>query len=458
MGSFDGLSVALSGLQAQRRAMDVSAQNVANSATVGYTRQRVNLASVGTLSVPALWATGYATGGVMVTGVQRIQDAFLASQVRDAHASASDLTASSTALANVEQLFVEPSDTGLSAQLSSLWAGFHDLANQPADLGTRAQLLQQAGTVTDWLNRTSTQLSTQASELASTASTLVSEVNTTAGRLAKLNESIARSVTNGEPANELADQRDQLAVRLAELVGGTATTDASGNVNVRIGGDELVSGFTSRTLQATTTGAQSVVQWSSNGAPAAIPGGELHGVLDSVNATIPQWSQRLDQVAVTLATQVNALHQSGFDLTGAAGTPFFTGTTAATIRVAITDPKAIAASSIAPTAGKPSLDAGIADALGSIATSASAPDAAYRSLVADLGVSVKSFSDRLATQASITANADSAQQAVSGVSIDEEMTNILAFQRAYEAAGRVLTAVDAALDQLINHTGLVGRA
>jgi flagellar hook-associated protein 1 FlgK len=106
----------------------------------------------------------------------------------------------------------------------------------------------------------------------------------------------------------------------------------------------------------------------------------------------------------------------------------------------------------------PSLDVKVADALGSLGASTTSPDSVYRRLVSDLGIAAQSTGTRLTTQTGIAASIDNAASSVAGVSIDEEMTNIITFQRAYEAAGRMLTAVDSALDTLINHTGLVGRA
>ena len=459
MGTFDSISTALSGLSAQRQALDVAAQNIANASTEGYTRQRVQMQSVGTQTVPGLWSQpANIPGGVGVTGIVRVQDAFVDAQVRDTHAVQAELTQNAGTLTSVESLFTEPSTTGLSSQLSGLWGAFHDVANQPGDTGVRAALLQKATTVTDWLNNAASSLSAQASGMTTQIGVVVTQVNSTAARLAALNGSIAAVSTSGVAANELADQRSALATQLAQLVGGTVVTDDSGNVNVRMGGRELVSGSSAQSLTSVSAGGTTVVRWSSDGATASVPGGQLKALVDGVTTVVPQWMARLDQVASTMASQVNALQQSGYDLNGALGTPLFSGTTAATISVAITDPKLIAASAVAPTAGKASLDATVAAKLGLLGAAAGSPDATYRQMVTDLGQNVQTANDRLTTQDAIAASADQAWQSVSGVNIDEEMTSIVSYQRAYEACGRVLTAVDSTLDTLINHTGLVGRA
>ena len=286
--------------------------------------------------MPAVWSTpSSAAGGVAVSGVLRVQDSILTTASREAHALESNLSASADSLGSIESLFAEPSDNGLATQLSALWSSFHDVANQPSDPAVRSQVLQRATVVTDWLNQASSQLTSQASATTATVGTLLTQVNTTAHQLADLNVAILRAGQSGESTNELADQRDQLALKLSEMVGGTSTTDASGNINVRIGGSELVAGSTVRDLSLVSSGGKALVQWSQDGSPATIPSGQIGGLVDAVNTTIPAWSARLDTLAANLAGQVNALHQSGYDLNGTLGGPLFTGTTAATLKVAI---------------------------------------------------------------------------------------------------------------------------
>ena len=193
MGTFDGLSVALSGLSAQRKALDVAGQNIANANTEGYSRQRVLMTSVGAPAVAGVWTGRSFTGGVSVSGVDRLRDALLEVRGQQAHGALADLTASQTVVTQVEQLFPEPSDDGLAHALSDLWSAFHDVANQPGDVGTRTALLQRAGTVADWLNETSARLSALSGDIATQARSDVDQVNALAGQVADLNTSIVRA-------------------------------------------------------------------------------------------------------------------------------------------------------------------------------------------------------------------------------------------------------------------------
>ena len=461
MSGFSSLNVALSALYAQQRGLDVTGQNIANSNTDGYTRQRVLLSSVGPSAVPAVWSNGDQAGaGVTVSDVQRMNDAFLDSQARDAHSQQAYFSGRAQTLAQVEQSFPEPGASGLASGLTTFWANWQAVGNNPGDLAARSQLLEQAGTLTSTLHQASANLESQWTAAKDQLGTVVSQVNSTAASVASLNNAIASAVRTGHSANELSDQRDQLVMKLADLVGATSTQGPDGTVDVLIGGTALVRGSTSQQLAvvgpATHLGTAGPgdphVTWATGGGTASVTGGQTAALLDSLTTTLPAWSARLDQVAATLASTVNAVHSTGYDLAGAPGTAFFSGTTASTITVAVTDPHQVAASSLPGG----NLDNGNADAIAQLGTSAGSPDAVYQQMVVDLGVQSQGASSRSTMQDTVTQQADTARQGQSGVNTDEEMVHLIAYQHAYEAAARVMTTIDSTLNTLINHTGLIG--
>jgi flagellar hook-associated protein 1 FlgK len=142
---------------------------------------------------------------------------------------------------------------------------------------------------------------------------------------------------------------------------------------------------------------------------------------------------------------------------------FSSTATAKDIAGLITDPRKIAASKEPPALAAdgvtlvPSLDGSNATAIAGIERQAGGPDATYRQMIVDLGASAQTANRRLEIQANVALQVDAAREAQAGVNIDEEMVNLLSYQRAYEAAARVISTVDATLDTLINRTGLVGR-
>lgn len=460
-GSFAGLSTALSSLMAQRRAIEVTGQNIANSATPGYVRQRAELTPLPGPTGPAMYARWDGTGGgVDVATVQRLNDAFLDARARSEASRAASTSTEASAAAALEGLLREPGDEGLTALLADMWDGWHAVANNPADLAARTQVITRSQTLANAIGDLSRGIDAQWGAHRDSADSLAQQATTAAAGVAELNARIRQALAVGAEPNDLMDERDRVAASLAELVGGTVTAREDGTVDIAVGGSTLVQGVRSGVLavagtrDASAAGAGAVTA-TVDGRPVTIDGGRLDGTFTTLNSTLPGARAAVDALAAGLAGAVNSLHRTGTGLppTSATGLDFFSGTTAQTLTVSLTRAEDLAAA--AP--GEGALAGGGADAIARLQTAAAGPDAAWRTTVADLGVRVAGAQRRDQVQQAVAAQATAARESASGVSIDEEMTNLVAFQRAYEGAGRVLTAVDEMLDVLINRTGLVGR-
>jgi flagellar hook-associated protein 1 FlgK len=461
--TFGGLNTALSALYAQRRGLDVTGQNIANANTEGYSRQRVDMRSIGGQEVPAIYSVwSGAGGGVDVASVSRIRDAFLEARGRAEHGQGAYLTSQAQTFGHIESIFQEPSDTAMQSQLDDYWAAWHDVANNPGTLAARNQLLQRGSVITDGLHAAFEQLGAEFKINRDQLDAYATDVNTSAATIAQLNQSIQRAQAAGLPTNELADKRDVQLMHLAEVAGATAISRADGTVDVLLGGSTLVSGATARAVQATgggrledvmadPTNQRVALQWSDNGSPITVTDGQVASNLQTLNTVVPQYAGKLDDVAAKLASKVNGAHGGAYDLDGNAGGAFFSGTTAATITVAITDARKVAAARTSTPGGN--LDGGGADALAALGLQSDGPDAEYRQMVAALGVQSQSAGRRADIQASVSSEVDGARMSVAGVNLDEEMTNLLSYQRAYEAASKVFNAINETLDTLINRTG-----
>ncbi|KQX69530.1 flagellar hook-associated protein FlgK [Angustibacter sp. Root456] len=465
--TFSGLSTALNALMAQRAGLTVTGQNIANANTAGYSRQRAELAALGTPSQVGFNASALIDrvgSGVTVDSLRRLADVFVDARQRDAHANASYTQAQATAFSQIENILGEPSDTGLSKDLAAFWSSWQDLANAPDSIPARQAVMSNATSVAGTLRRGRDALDAAYTDTRSHLDTLATEVNTTAQGVAALNDKIRIAGASGDPANELIDQRDQMVLRLSELVGARSTANDDGTVSLSVSGVTIVSSTKAYALQVadgtsidSLSSAPLKLTWT-NGAAATLTSGELGGLVDSLRSTYPDAAAGYDQVASTLGSTVNAIHATGQDLDGDSSAPgaFFTGTTASTLAVAFTDPRKVRAA-VANPSGTPSLDSSIADQIGQLATSTTGADARWSAFVAATGVASASAQNQVTVHAAISQNADGARQSVSGVSLDEEMSNMLMYQRAYEGAGRMMTAIDQMLDTLINRTGQVGR-
>jgi flagellar hook-associated protein 1 FlgK len=463
MSTFSGISGALSALHSQRRGLDVAGQNVANANTEGYTRQRVQMQAVAGSSAPALWSTSKDVGnGVAVADVQRMRDGFLEGRARTEHAQGAYLNNQKALHASIENVFAEPSDTALQAQMADFWSAWGDAGLHPEDLAARAALIQRGTVVADGLRSAYDAMSSQWISERSFLQAQVVDVNTTAATVAMLNSSILTAQTSGLPINEMADQRDIHLMNLAKLTGATASVRKNGTVDVYLGGSSLVSGMNSRKVEAfganrlqdQPLGAQlpgSVgVRWTDTGS-AVTAGGSVGATMETLTQVMPYYGGALDDVAATLASTVNTQHALGYGLDGGTGRAYFTGSTAAGMHVNLT------ADQLGLSLSAGTLDGSNADKLAGFGRLPGGADRTYQEMIANLGVAAQSVERRSDIQNSMTADLDSARASASGVNLDEEMTNMLSYQRAYEAASRVLTTIDGMLDQLINRTGLVGR-
>jgi flagellar hook-associated protein 1 FlgK len=465
MSTFSGLNSALTALYAQRRALDLTGQNIANANTDGYSRQRVEFAPVAAVSNPARWSTSSGVGdGVEIVDVTRLHNEFATARTRAEHGLNQYLQTQSTVYANVEQTLGEPSDTGLQSQLSDYWSAWSDVANRPGDISARTQLLARARTVTDTMH---TQRQNLDSFFGSTREALEADVrvvNQTSAGIADLNDRIALAKTASMPTNELADRRDQLVLQLSELTGAQGRLKPDGSVDVSLNGNLLVQGDVVRNLTpvgSTTvdgTGASKVkvVFEDSPTTTAEITSGKIASHLEALTKTIPDAVAGLDHVAATLIDTVNTQHVKGWDIetvpptapapTPLPGGPFFSGTDAKDIGPAFTDPTMVAASSTPTTP----YQGDNANLMADIAKDPKGADTEYRNFVVDIGIQAQTVNRRAQAQQLISDDVTAAEQAESGVSLDEEMTNMLMFQRAYEAAAKVISTVDETLDTLIN--------
>lgn len=462
---FGTIGSALSALQAERKALEVTGQNIANASTAGYTRQRAVFTAVGGSVIPAMYSKSDGVGaGVDLTEVQRLQDAFLEQRANTENGTLSNLTSTQGTLSDIENSFGEPGDNGLQALLSSYWNGWDDVANNPGDSSARTALIGTAQSLATGLNVASGSLSSQWTSSLSSVQSIVNNVNSTATNIAALNKAIVAATSAGNQPNDLMDQRDLLIRQLSSQIGATTRVNADGSTDVLIGGSALVSGSLSRQLaiggataldQATANPVS--LSWSDTGQVVNAASGQVGGLLTALNTTIPSYATQLDAVAAQLVTSVNAQQAAGYDLTGAAGGPFFdpAKTTAASISVVLTDPKGVAASSQAPTldaSGNPvvSLDGGNAQKFANF--SGTGADATYRQMIVKLGSESQTAQQKVTTQQSVVQQIQTSRDSASGVDLDEEQTNLITYQQAYNAAAQFLSVLDGVLDTLINHT------
>lgn len=468
MPSFSSLQSAASALSAARAGMDITGQNIASAGTPGYTRQRTDQVSVAGPGQVGLWPSGLGIGaGVSVEQIARLGDDVLDARVRDALSSSGFWSTRASAAGHAEAVMAEPTENGLAAILDQFWAGWSDLANTPD--GAAAQVvLTNADVLVGQIAAGYGTIAGQWSDLRGQVDRQVADINAAAGRLAELNGQIRGVLQSGGNANELIDQRNLLAQQLSTAVGSTARLEQDGTLTVRVDGNALVSGADSRQLTAAgprdiADGGRVTVAWADRpGVIVPVTGGALGGTISALapageGGALAQVAKAYNDAATGLAAAVNTIHQSGATSSGAPGGDFFSldpsGPAALGLRVVPTGLADLALA--APGAG--ALDTTVADRIGALGASVAGPSAQWAAFVTGFGVTVAGDIRRANIADTGAIAAVSAQQSTASVDTDEETINLLTYQTAYQAAARVLTAVDEALDVLINSTGLVGR-
>ncbi len=475
MSTFGALNTAYRGLTAAQQGMNVAGQNIANAATEGYTRQRVEQSS---LAAPArgLFSGGLlqAGQGVSVNAISRLGNSFLDGGVRSTAAQAGYASVRSAALQGIEGVLQEPGENGISTALQGFWSAWQGAANQPDKDGPKGLLLNAANSVTDKISSGYKALDSQWSSVRGQAQDAVTAVNAAAAQVAAYNTTIRSTLAAGGSANELIDARAKLTDQIASLAGGTVREQADGTVDVLVGGNALVTGGSVRTLQlagATAMASAATdaprVEWTNPGGTAALDGGELAGALSVLapadkGGAIAQAAASYNGFAAELARIVNDVHRDGQLPDDAAGNPgvtgqnFFATGPAGSEALGIRGPADITGIAL-KLPSKGALDTSIADRLSQLGTGNGSPDKVWSGIVTNIGVQSRGAQqhEALTTAAQISALTGRASQA--SVSLDEENVSLLTNQHAYQAAARVMTAVDEALDVLINRTGLVGR-
>ncbi len=470
--SFNILGNGLTGLQASQQALNVISQNIANASTPGYVRQRVILESQQTAPGTNVYTGNSAQFmGVKVVGVERIGSTFKQAALNEATGKQEALSAQAAPLENIQGQLQEPTDTGLGGVMNEFFGDWANLGNnptvtdsagtgQPVYNGAAAGVVIEEGqTVAANLNSLSQGVATEFQNQYANLTGIVTQVNDAVAKVADLNQQIMQGQAGGNNINALIDQRDAAVTQVVKLAGARADNLNDGTVQVTVGGVTLVSGnaYTPMTISGASTiqdVTDSPLSLKVGGVTATPSGGQAAGVLSALNTDLPNISATLDTIANGLRDGVNAIHSQGYTLDGTPAGDFFTGEGAAGLTVAVTSPDELGVSSIAGPSTDGSNAVRIGDLVSASAMSqalggATAPQSVYSGLVTSIGTKVQGLETAIDSQTGIVSTAQAAVDSESGVDLNEELTNMILFQRSFQANARVITAADQMLQSLI---------
>lgn len=461
-GLFSTLNSTTMALGAHSRAIETSGKNLANVNNPNYARQRVVYGDRGTVET----AQGVESFGLEVLSISQLRDVLLDRQLLREIGMGGSLDSEQQALARAQAGLgqsVNASGTatgGLAASLDNFFNAFQSLAARPTDMGTRETLLQQARILTDTMRETDTRLAQVQSDLGTEVTADVSDVNRLIDTIADLNDQISRfEINRPGVAIDLRDQRQARLEELAAILPVSVTDLADGQVRLSVkdaGNNDIVL-LDGQTVNGAVAFTGTALTGGTSATAIALTSGSIHGALSARDGAVQALRDSLDLFAEQLVTSVNA----AYNPSSTAGSEFFdpAGVTAGTIalRSGLTGAGLVTGSSGA--AG----DNTIAIAVANLATQSFSTGSGdlidgtlgqfYSRSVSDLAQALSTATARASDQDKIQQLVRNQRDSVSGVSLDEEMADLVRFQRAFQASSRVFSVVDDLLDTIVNRLG-----
>lgn len=437
-----------------------TAHNITNVSTEGYTRQRANLAP----TTPMPHVPGQIGSGVEATYVIRLREPTLDYTIRAEVSNLGRWTQEQETLGVLETVLGDATNGNIGNALSEFWNSWQELATAPEETGIRSVVIEKAKSVADVFQDADKRLEDLVASLTQTLEARVTGANSYTKAIAELNYDIFRAELTGANANDLRDSRDMLVEKLAELTDIVVTTQPNGTYDVQVqtaGGPEyLVQGILSFDMATSDIDADGYNEVTLGGVEVTSASGRFKGFSDDF-ANVEAMRVALDGIADELRDTVNTQHAAGFDLNGDVGGLFFTpGAGAADLDVVAAlsaTPSLVAASSTAAGVPGNGLNAlAIAGIRDQALLASGTLNESFSQMTLDVGGKAHEANLRYADYESAVRMVKEQRASISGVNMDEELTNMLAFQRAYQAAARVITTVDDMLDRIINRMGRVG--
>jgi flagellar hook-associated protein 1 FlgK len=444
--------------------LQTTGHNIANANVAGYSRQTVETQT----SAGQFTGAGFFGKGADVVGVVRAYDEQLTRQA------ASTLSQSTYDRTRFEQLRRLEQSFGLGEQgighaAMQMFNAMSDVASRPLDLPSRSVVLARANEVSARFNSASASLSALQNGVTNDVRLQVAEANQLAGNIASVNRQIAELKGLEQSPNDLLDQRDQLINRLSRLMQVTTVPADDGTVGVFVaGGQRLVLGDEASPLSIMVDASNlklAAIGLVSGGVlrqipPESIGGGSLAGLLRFQNDDLQAANQMVDELAQSLVERVNAQQVLGLDMAGNPGEPLFApldplASAAFTIRVAITDPRGLAAATVDADNGNALAMTALRDE--AFVDTARFPSTtfgeAYAQLIGEVGVRVQGALAASDISAAVATSAETARASKSAVNLDEEAAMLIQFQQAYQAAAKVLQIAQSVFQELLDTAG-----
>lgn len=444
-------------------AMNATAQNVANMETEGYTRRRVTLQSESAV-VRGMYAPPFhhraTAAGVSVQDYERLRDNLLLKSGWEARSGLSGFSEEHRVLSSIEGILGGSGESSLNRVLEDFYDGWSALADDPADAGIRLHVRSNGETVASTLNRLDSNLASFAEEVGGNLRSAVDSANDLLREIASLNETIALARNQGAPDLSAEDYRDQLVDKLSGFAPVRVQTERREAFTITIDGMTVVQGSKATELRVDSSSGKPEVFFGNSSITHRLgpENGQIGALLSTLHQTVPSVRADLAQLAESIVNDLNAVHSSGFGLDGSTGVDFFDfqrGTEGFRISLSQAirgDARSIAASAGDPTDGYADSDVALGIAglrTGNSANDFFSPATSFVDIVSGIGGQANRASSEASARDGVVSHLVALERGVSGVNLEEEMTNLIRFQQAYAASARVLNAAQDMIDTLL---------
>ncbi|WP_413289985.1 flagellar hook-associated protein FlgK [Bdellovibrio sp. HCB337] len=452
-------------LMNSQTALQTVGHNIANKSTEGYSRQRVELMT----NEPANEGNLRIGMGARAGVITRVNNPWLEKQIQRESTNMGFADSRADALSRVEQVYNEQTNKGLNQYMNGFFNAFRELSNNPESLASRTMVREAGESMTKEFGRVVTQLKDVQQDLDGQMMTLTEEINQMTKEVAQLNEKIQVVEVQGIPANDERDRRDLLLKKLGDKIDISWAEGSDGHISVTAGRTAiLVSGTTANSLKAARTDERDRVeiffQSTANGTPVNITnqirGGRMGGALEVRDGVVEEFLGSIDKVAFTMAKEVNKAHIEGFDRYGKQGILFFdmpqdakgAAETLVVNRTIFNDVGRIAAGAEPNAPG----DNAVANVIASLQNrqvmdgNSSTFDDYYNTQVGQIGTVTQRAVKSQESQKNVLSQLQNIRESISGVSLDEETTKMIEFQKAYDASARIIRTADEMFDTVLN--------
>lgn len=459
--SFFGFTIGTRALSVNQQALEVTSHNIANINTPGFSKQEAVIKASSPQSLLSFSKTitaGQIGTGVEIEQIRRLRDEYAERQLRSEMQNLGKWEYSVDILSQTGIIFSEPGDNGLSSVLDGYWNAWKELEANPEDMAKRKSLVDKSKMLANFFQSVDTRLEQLQFDINTEINNKISEINNYASQVSELNKSIKDALIVGDVSNDLLDRRDALIDKLSKMVNITVRDSDYGQVDLYIGSKTIVRGEQVTNINAELDVAQKFydIKWDDDGTDVSLKNGELYTLKNFRDSYIPDIITKMNSFVSTLISETNTVHSTGYGLNGTStGNDFFTGTSMHDIEINpdIDDDIGLIAAASGP--GQQGDNSNISEIVGlrnALLLNGGTIDFDnyYNSMIIQMGVDGQQSARELENTELLIDKINARQDSISGVSLDEELVNLVKFQHAYNAAAKIITTMDELIDTIIN--------